>query len=62
MNCQRCSGYMFLERLSELGDGSYGWKCVNCGDWLDWTVIDNRAKDFSRPSRAPRHAPTPIAA
>jgi hypothetical protein len=52
---------MFLERLPEFGDGSYGWKCVNCGDWIDWTVIDNRGKDLSRPLPAPRHAPAHIA-
>ena len=46
--CRRCQGLMvpsfteslFLE-VTEAGQGP-SWRCVNCGEWLDQTILSNR--------------------
>lgn len=55
MRCKRCHGLVVVdafidgsldERMSSLG----GWRCINCGEWLDSGVLRNRAA--SRSSRS----------
>ena len=46
--CRRCQGLMvpsftdslFLEIAEGVRDPS--WRCVNCGEWLDDTILSNR--------------------
>lgn len=46
--CERCQGLMvpafsdslFLE-VAEAVQGP-SWRCVNCGEWLDDTIVSNR--------------------
>ena len=45
MNCQRCSGYMILESHyipDEIEMTVYGWRCLNCGEVIDQTILHNR--------------------
>lgn len=64
--CGRCQGFMvpcftnslFLEITVAMSNPS--WRCVNCGEWLDETIMSNRlrttpAASFSRKSPSPRH-------
>jgi hypothetical protein len=53
MRCKRCHGLVVVdafidggldERLSGLG----GWRCINCGEWLDIGVLRNRAANRSK--------------
>jgi hypothetical protein len=56
MRCKRCHGTVVVDTLS---DGSFdermsglgGWRCINCGDWLDSGVLRNRAASRSRRSQ-----------
>lgn len=48
--CRRCQGLMvpcftdslFLEIAEALQNPP--WRCVNCGEWLDETIISNRLR------------------
>lgn len=45
MNCQRCSGYMIEECLyvpDEIEMTVHGWRCLNCGEVIDGTILHNR--------------------
>lgn len=44
MDCPRCHGLMYLERLCDIGDVSYGWKCINCGALIDRIIMINHAR------------------
>jgi len=35
---------MYLERLCDIGDISYGWKCINCGALIDRIIMINHAR------------------
>ena len=46
--CRRCHG-MMVEAYSDLlspsarGEDVFGWRCVNCRDYVDWRVLLNRS-------------------
>ncbi len=44
MNCPKCKGLMYLERLSDYFLTFHAWKCVNCGAIMDHTILRNRRK------------------
>lgn len=44
MNCPKCNGLMYMERLSDFFIIFHAWKCINCGIVLDKTIQDNREK------------------
>ena len=44
MDCPRCQGLMCLERLCDMGDISYAWKCINCGALVDRIIMQNHTK------------------
>ena len=54
--CRRCQGLMvpsftdslFLEIAEGVRDPS--WRCVNCGEWLDETIVSNRQRRRSADS------------
>jgi hypothetical protein len=54
--CARCGGTM-IEAYSDLlspnnfGEDTFGWRCINCGNYLDRQVIENRSTQ-TRSSRA----------
>jgi transcription elongation factor Elf1 len=61
MNCPRCNGMMFSERLSDFFLTFYAWKCVNCGAVVDRTILLNKKKSSlfiaeltSLPSKGPK--------
>jgi len=61
MDCQRCHGLMCLERLCDMGDVSYAWKCINCGDLVDKTIMSNHARVHEM-ILSPRVRPAPVCA
>jgi len=44
MECLRCQGLMYLERLCDMGDISYAWKCINCGALIDRIIMHNHTQ------------------
>jgi hypothetical protein len=50
--CQRCDGllvptYADLLSPSETGEAELGWRCLNCGEYMDRQVLLNRsAQEF----------------
>jgi len=62
--CRRCGGMMIetyadLLSPSEKGKDEFGWRCINCGDYLDRQVLANRAHElYSEPGYRPGHALT----
>lgn len=45
--CNRCGGMMVeayddMVRLDDAGTNTIGWRCVNCGDYVDGLVLQNR--------------------
>ena len=44
MNCKKCGGMMFSERVSDFSLTFYAWKCVNCGAMVDQTILANQYK------------------
>lgn len=54
MDCQRCSGYMIEERLyvpDEIEMTVHGWRCLNCGEVIDGTILHNRRASSLGPPR-----------
>ncbi len=47
MKCPKCSGLMYLERLSDFFVIFNVWKCINCGAVMDKTILDNRRKSLA---------------
>lgn len=47
MKCPKCSGLMYLERLSDFFVIFNVWKCINCGALMDKTIMDNRKKSLA---------------
>jgi hypothetical protein len=51
--------YADLLSPSEKGKDEFGWRCINCGDYLDRQVLANRAHElYSEPGYRPGHALT----
>lgn len=53
MCCKRCHGLVVVDAfldgsLDERMSGLGGWRCINCGEWLDIGVLRNRAAVRSR--------------
>jgi hypothetical protein len=44
MNCPKCRGLMYSERVSDFSLTFYAWKCVNCGALIDQTILANQYK------------------
>ncbi len=45
MKCHRCNGTMAFERFySEEGD-FLGWRCVVCGEVIDYVILVNRYRN-----------------
>lgn len=48
--CARCRGFMvpsFTDSLQlEIGEkpGAAAWRCLNCGEWVDATIVTNRKR------------------
>lgn len=42
MKCERCFGLMVYERVLYQGRVFPMWKCLMCGDLIDWIVLLNR--------------------
>ena len=52
IKCRRCGG-MMIETYSDLlspgekGEDEFGWRCVNCGDYIDRQVLANRDQELA---------------
>ena len=45
MNCHRCAGHMINECLYAPDEDEmtiHGWRCLNCGEVIDGTILENR--------------------
>jgi len=42
MNCPRCAGLIIREEVQVHSGRFHGWRCVQCGLWLDQTIAKNR--------------------
>jgi len=58
--CRRCQGLMvpsFTDSLFlEVAEAVQGpsWRCVNCGEWLDDTILSNRLRVRRASSSSPK--------
>ncbi|MBI3014604.1 MAG: hypothetical protein HYY65_06010 [Candidatus Tectomicrobia bacterium] len=43
MKCERCLGPMVSERVLYQGRVFHMWKCLMCGDLIDWIILLNRS-------------------
>ncbi len=46
MECPKCSGLMYMERLTDFFVIFNVWKCINCGALMDKTIIENHQKSL----------------
>ncbi len=51
MKCQRCQGWMVVERYYGPGMPYWGFRCLFCGEILDPVIWENR-KNFLGAGRA----------
>jgi len=42
MKCQRCHGWMIMERYYGPGMPYWGFRCLSCGEILDPVILENR--------------------
>ena len=74
-HCDRCGGMMVesyddLASPDERGTDVIGWRCVNCGDYVDELVLQNRGMQRGRAAfpirlakgRAPHRRSLPLLA
>lgn len=47
MQCPRCQGFMYMERVADFFITFYAWKCINCGALLDRTILSNKQRGLS---------------
>ncbi len=47
MECPKCKGLMYIERLSDFFVAFHVWKCINCGALIDKTILDNQKKSLA---------------
>jgi hypothetical protein len=72
-HCNRCGGMMVeayddLVSPDEIGTDLIGWRCVNCGDYVDELVLLNRGRQQGTApfpiqlakGRAPLHRSAPL--
>ncbi|MBH0197779.1 MAG: hypothetical protein HP494_19800 [Nitrospira sp.] len=72
-HCNRCGGMMAkvygdLMSPDDMGIDVVGWRCVNCGDYVDELVLKNRGMQQRPPSfptrlakeREPMQRPAPL--
>jgi hypothetical protein len=62
-SCHRCSGivvetYFDLLSPDESGEAVLGWRCVNCGEYVDQQVLVNRSVQNQSSRAMPRPAQT----
>lgn len=57
--CRRCQGFMVPSvtdtLLLEIAEApqTLAWRCVNCGEWIDVTIVTNRKRAASVPPLLP---------
>lgn len=44
MKCPKCKGRMYSEKYYDFVRSFDAWKCSNCGDVIDPTILANRAR------------------
>ena len=64
--CLRCGGLLVLSYLAALESDLSGrpmrlWRCVNCGDCIDYDILANRWNGPG-PAREPADSPAPLVA
>jgi len=42
MRCSKCGGLMTYEKFYSEEDSFFGWKCIYCGEIVDWVILENR--------------------
>ncbi len=47
MKCKRCDGAMAREKFYGPGEPFWGWRCIQCGEIFDLTILTNRAKTIT---------------
>ncbi len=47
MECPKCSGLMYMERVNDSIAIFSVWKCINCGNIIDKTIIENRQNSLA---------------
>lgn len=47
MKCPRCQGRMFAEKFYDFVRSFSAWKCSCCGEVVDPTILQNRARSVS---------------
>lgn len=45
MRCPKCKGRMYLELYFDFVRSFEAWRCSQCGELLDATIISNRARN-----------------
>lgn len=60
MNCQRCGGLLIPDQTVGLNDAELvvaNWRCFNCGEVLDQTILQNRLTPVGQQDREKRGRP-----
>ena len=47
MECPKCKGRMFPEKYYYFVRSFDAWKCSCCGELLDTTILENRARNLN---------------
>ncbi len=47
MKCPKCKGKMHTEKLYDFVRSFEAWKCTNCGEMIDPTILSNRARNHN---------------
>ena len=45
MKCPKCKGRMHVEKYFDFVRSFEAWRCSQCGELLDATIITNRARN-----------------
>ena len=42
MKCQKCGGLMVFQTFYQISESFNGWRCINCGEIIDFVIRANR--------------------
>ncbi len=46
MQCPKCKGLMYRERMTDFFIIFHAYKCINCGALVDATILTNRQRSI----------------
>jgi len=58
--CSRCDGLMVYEKIYYGTEHFWVWKCINCGEYIDPVILENRQIQRSSRQKSGKNNEEPV--